>query len=428
MIRKIFRNFLTTALVFGLLVSCVPAVSAAEEESCDICGEIHATMETESTDPDELRDLMNSTYSAALKKSGLRNFYNRCSTLVNTTLQCLGIIDSYISCHGKGEYDVFKGMKKTDAGYGVNLYPATSYSLKGALNAISQNGTKDVYNIVLGWQSGSTYASRYYGHTCFIYAILDGTVYFIDNFAITIDGKYYKAGEVVTCTIEQFAASYDRWAKFEGAVHFTKEDTKAPTVSEYARVSDVSSDGFTLTYDATDNVQITSVYAKVWIAGGSEEQNYVIVDGTVEDGVASIRVDAADFDGYQGEYYVTCYTGDGVNQPSVTVLAEESVCLYQTEACQSYFRVSSAFANVYSVPQTQIGGQTTKILMLPQNSIRLVVASFQDQEGIQWYQLDAGGWIMASDLTEDLNIPTQWPDFIANILNWFLEMGLIGTT
>lgn len=427
MIKKLFRNLLTSAMLAGILFACLPNVSATEVEpdhACAICHEEHGVIE-DTPSPEELRTLMTDTYSAALKKSGLRNFYNRCSTLVNTTLLCLGITNTYISCHGKGEYDKFIGMDLTDAGYRVTRYPATSYSLRGALNAISDYGTEDVYNIVLGWQSGTTSASRYYGHTCFIYGIVDGTVYFIDNFAMTIGGKYYKAGEIVTCTIDEFANYYDSWARFEGAVHFEAADLQAPVVSEYAQVSDMSSDGFTLTYEASDETRITSVYAKVWTAATGETEGYQIIDGTLEDGIATIRVETKDFDNYQGYYYVTCYTGDGSNEPSVTNVEGGNVCLYLAEEYRCYYRVSAEVANVYRVPEARVNGQSTKIGVLSQNEIRLAVATYISPDGELWLQLEEGGWVMAANLTEDLEIPTQWPDFIMNILNWLIDMGII---
>jgi hypothetical protein len=54
----------------------------------------------------------------------------------------------------------------------------------------------------------------------FINGILDGTVYFTESFRSNITGE---EGAVARLSIAKFAAFYDSWTRFEGAIHFTRD-------------------------------------------------------------------------------------------------------------------------------------------------------------------------------------------------------------
>ena len=161
------------------------------------------------------------TYQAALSKAGRSSFNGYCGLYVNWQLVVLGINTSYVGANGNQEFDNYKDMSKSSGGYSITAYPASSYSLSSALNAISSNGTKDVYNILVGFETGSGSDGALYGHTCFIHAIIDGTVYFSDSFSVTIGGTTYSEGSPIACSISTFSSYYNSWTTLDGLIYFS---------------------------------------------------------------------------------------------------------------------------------------------------------------------------------------------------------------
>ena len=90
------------------------------------------------------------SYSKCLTKAGRSSFNGYCATYVNWQLVVLGINKSYVSGNGNKEFDNYKNKTTTTGGYSVKAYPASSYTVSSALNAITENGTKNAYNILLG--------------------------------------------------------------------------------------------------------------------------------------------------------------------------------------------------------------------------------------------------------------------------------------
>ena len=172
------------------------------------------------TEAERISALVTSTYKKALKRTGRSSFHGWCGAAVDQQMQVLGITTKVVGTDGNQKYDYFKKMDYTSGGYKVNALSASKYSLEKALNHLSEDGTKNVYNIMVGFQRTNTSAGRKYGHAVFIYAIIDGNVYFTESYGITINGKYYAEGKCVVVTIAQFAKSYNSWCKYEGLVHF----------------------------------------------------------------------------------------------------------------------------------------------------------------------------------------------------------------
>ena len=160
------------------------------------------------------------TYSNALSLSGRSSFNGYCGAYVSWQLASLGINTNYIGGNGNTQFDNYKNLTVTTGGYPVSAYPASSYSLNAALNSISQNGTADVYNILIGFEQGSGEAGRLYGHTCFIHAIIGGTVYFSESYAGTICGAYHTEGDPISCSIDAFCNYYGSWTVLDGVIHF----------------------------------------------------------------------------------------------------------------------------------------------------------------------------------------------------------------
>lgn len=201
---KTIRRIISMVLVLILLVCVLP-----QPES-------HAVQ----TEEYRITQLVEATYAAALKAGGRNSFQGYCGAAVSRQLQAMGINTEYVGINGNGQYDAYKNLSYSSGGYRVRTYPTTSYNLKEALNAISENGTKDAYNILVGFQKTNTTAGQKYGHAVFIYAILDGIVYFAESFSMTIGGKRYAEGECIAATIDQFATYYNRWTTLDGVISF----------------------------------------------------------------------------------------------------------------------------------------------------------------------------------------------------------------
>ena len=160
------------------------------------------------------------SYTASLGSYNKGSFHGYCGTMVAYQMRHLKITRSVEKADGNRMFDKYKNKERSSGGYYITPYSAKKYSLEQALNAISENGTRDVYNILVGFQWTNTEAGRKYGHTLFINGILDGTVYFVESFDSAIGGA---EGSVIRLSIHEFAKYYDRWTRFEGCIHFTKE-------------------------------------------------------------------------------------------------------------------------------------------------------------------------------------------------------------
>lgn len=181
----------------------------------------------------QIKQQIAATYKKSKAFYGWDSFHGFCGALVNAQLYLLGITDTVLGVDGRDAFDTFKRLSVTSGGFGVKAYPAGLYSLKSALNAITKNGTVDAYNILVGFQKTPSVLGRRYGHAVVIHAILDGTVYFVESYNVTINGVYYKEGTPLTASIEDFAAYYaDTTTQFDGVIHFGLK-TYADSCTEY---------------------------------------------------------------------------------------------------------------------------------------------------------------------------------------------------
>lgn len=180
----------------------------------------------------EIEQQIRTTYRAALRGSGRYSFNGYCGSMVNWQTCILGI-DQYVhGCDGKDEYDHYVSQGVTCGGYKVRAYPAGQYTLKSALNAITNNGTMDAYNILVGFQRTNTREGSIYGHALLVHAILNGTVYFAECFNVSLNGKFWQEGDPIHCSIDEFCAFYDRWTVFDGVAYFGVK-SYADVCSEY---------------------------------------------------------------------------------------------------------------------------------------------------------------------------------------------------
>lgn len=169
----------------------------------------------------QIRQKIRRHYYWTLSSSGKGSLQGYCGLLASYQLAYLGINEWAILADGRDQYDTYKDLKQTDQGYRVKPYSAADYTLEEALNAATRNGTRDVYNILVGFQKTNTAAGSRYGHAVVIYAILDGMVYFTESYGFTLCPY---AGYAASCTIEEFAEYYTSWTKFEGIIVFGQKD------------------------------------------------------------------------------------------------------------------------------------------------------------------------------------------------------------
>ena len=178
-------------------------------------------VKTSAASVSEIEKQIRQIYQQALAHSGKSSFHGYCGGLVNAELYYLGITNKVLGNNGNQEYDYFCGQTITNGGYRVRAYSPSRYTLEQALNAISENGTKDVYNILVGFQATYSAAGSRYGHAVVIHAILDGTVYYMESYDVNLNGKRFPEGTPVHCTIPEFAAYYKRTtASLDGVIYF----------------------------------------------------------------------------------------------------------------------------------------------------------------------------------------------------------------
>lgn len=168
----------------------------------------------------EIKQQIIDTYATAKAQFG-NKFDGYCGAYVGYQLKILGINTAVEGGNGCDQFDHYKNKSKSSGGYPITAYPASNYSLASALNAISENGSKSVYNILVGFQVG--YQGNVYGHVMFIHAIIGGNVYYSDNY--TINGN--PEGTPIVKSISAFSSAYtNSYPQLDGVIYFgTKNST-----------------------------------------------------------------------------------------------------------------------------------------------------------------------------------------------------------
>lgn len=202
LVKKAFAIVLAAVL----LLAALPVGAGAED--------------TQLTQGQQVSREAEQVYKKCLSTAGKSSFAGFCGLMTSHQLYNMGINTELIVCDGNKQYDQYKNMEQTSGGYYVKAYSAANYSLAEALNAISRNGNKDVYNLLVGFQWTDTEAGGRYGHSVLINAILDGTVYFVESFNYCFESLACKEGKTLTCSIQEFADYFDSWTSFEGIIYF----------------------------------------------------------------------------------------------------------------------------------------------------------------------------------------------------------------
>ena len=157
-------------------------------------------------------------YAKCLASAEKESFSGFCGLMTSLQLWHLGINRELTATYnGNEQFDAYRNVAVTSGGYHVTAYPAEVFTLDQALATITQNGTKDADKILVGFQSTNTEAGSVYGHALVIHTIMDGIVYYVENYYTSMAGP---EGNVIACTIEQFVKFYEDWTVLDGVIHF----------------------------------------------------------------------------------------------------------------------------------------------------------------------------------------------------------------
>ena len=164
-----------------------------------------------------IREQIRTAYRKTLASSGRESLHGYCGVMAGWELYHLGVTRTAVTHNGNDMYDMLRISDQINEGYSAACYSALNYTLEEALNTITDYGTKDAYNIMVGYQWTRTAAGQLYGHVTIIHAILNGNVYYTEGF-ITPYGP--DPSNAMVCTIREFAQYYNSWTSFEGLIHF----------------------------------------------------------------------------------------------------------------------------------------------------------------------------------------------------------------
>ncbi len=190
-------------LLLALLLTCLPLGAAAEEISPN----------------EQMLQEAAELYRKARRTAGVSSFRGLCGTMVNAQTYLLGIDTQRYSWDGRAEFDFYSKMELTEGGYRVRSFPASAYTLRQALDAVTACGKVDAYNLVVGFERTTTSRGQF-GHALLINGIIDGTVYFTESYDLSLGGKYWDEGTPIYCDIETFCDFYAGWTQFEGLIYF----------------------------------------------------------------------------------------------------------------------------------------------------------------------------------------------------------------
>lgn len=159
-------------------------------------------------------------YEQCLASTGKESLKGYCGLMTSHQLYHMGINKYLLVGDGNKQFDIYRDMDVTSGGYYPRAISAEQGDLVYALNEISDFGTRDVYDILVGFQWTDTEAGGAFGHACVINAILDGVVYYVESYYTPYAGE---GGNLGRCSIEEFAEYFASWTLYEGVIHFTKD-------------------------------------------------------------------------------------------------------------------------------------------------------------------------------------------------------------
>lgn len=217
-IRRAFCLLLTLCVLLPVIPTAMPVpVSAAYVPTDESLWESISTICQRCLDYDR-------THYGMCRGNGYTGFPSLCAHYVHIQLMLLGVNNRYIGGNGNDEYNNYEHMAYADGGQKIHAYPITEWSLFDALKDINSQ-SRIATNILVGFHETCSAAGKVMGHVLLIHGIIDGTIYYTENFQNYIGGKTYYAGQPIKCTIEDFNTYYARPTvfKIEGVIWFEDE-------------------------------------------------------------------------------------------------------------------------------------------------------------------------------------------------------------
>ena len=194
----------------------VPEETVPSEALENLLGKLTSKVASEEQ---RIRQQIMQVHARTLKETKEPTLGGKCGLQVGWELYLLGITNYAITLNGKDQYDFYKEAGGTAGGYPAYAYDAQDYTLQEALNLVSRNGTRNVYNILVGFEKTNTEAGQQFGHVIFIHAIYGGKVYCVEGYASRFG---VAEGEPIVISISQFAEWMESWTEYEGLIYFGK--------------------------------------------------------------------------------------------------------------------------------------------------------------------------------------------------------------
>lgn len=171
-------------------------------------------------DVSEIKSQITRTYKKCRENTGRSNFKKQCSLYVYSQLKVLGVYqtpDTY--WNGNQWYSKLKPNAVTKTGYTQKKYSGKSCLSK----IVGANKNENIYNIVVSFPNsyvnGKNTGFGGAGHVLFIHGIIDGKVYYSDNY------RYcgMSEGSVIVKTVSEFTNYFSyHYGGPTGAIHFVK--------------------------------------------------------------------------------------------------------------------------------------------------------------------------------------------------------------
>ena len=169
----------------------------------------------------EILHSITANYDDALDLAGRRTFRGKCNLATAYQLTAAGIFKDVPDYSGTGSswHSYFRNVSETTGGYNI----VTISGANCLYDLIDRYGNR-IYNVVYSLGTGGTSGDE---HVLFIRAIIDGNVYFADNFKTEYNHKTYYEGEGTVLSLDAFVAEYKRLnGNAYGCVYFTKDRTE----------------------------------------------------------------------------------------------------------------------------------------------------------------------------------------------------------
>ena len=208
-----------------------------------------------------IEEQIKNVHKGALNISGRNNFNNQCDDYVYYKLRAMGIFSSkessgtYTQCNGNSCYGLYSKINKTSMGYLTDKYPGSN-----ALDNLSNNGKKDVYNIVVSYhhQYDMTDDNPGAGHVALIHAIKGGYVYLSENYAY----NNIQQGQPIKIKYSSFKSSWNSMYGYTmGAVVFSDPSSK---VISNPKATNITSNGARIECDVNPAKTLKAVQVTVW--------------------------------------------------------------------------------------------------------------------------------------------------------------------